>query len=331
MKSNMGHKPRSLGWVAAAVAFLYIILAQKPLTHSQVLEPLGTAPNPAEAMLEANPNIAYDGERSYEMDDKNGLVWMSDKSGRKALTIFGSPYIAHERSFILRPDQQGLSEIDRSGLVLWELEFGTPVTAASVSASISAWGLLDGSIKIVDGNGGILHDLKPSAKGISSAYPCIYGVAISEKGESVAAIYGLDGQHFVVFAKKGDDYELVYDMKLDAWARTAQSLSFSGDGSSVMGRTADGLVFYDAVNRRARIVHADYFAGEAEISIEPLWEDGFVVLLARGHDRFVGLLRKGGAVAMFPVDESFSDLSIENDSFTLSGTSAISRFKVAKK
>ena len=297
--NNYSNRKRGhLGWMTAAAVVLYVIFAQRSLGYEQGLLRLESIPVPKTEVIELGDRASYE---------------------------------ARERSFILRPDQQGVVETDKAGVALWAHEFGSPLTAGSVSAATSAWGLLNGSIQVLDQEGRLLDELKPSEHAVSSAYPCIYGVAISGNGEAIAALYGLDPQYFLVFIKKNHGYELVFEKKLENQVVSDQPASFSGDGLSVIGRTADGLAFYDVQKRKGMVVRSDYFAGETELLIEPIGLDRFAILLAKGKERFAGLIRKGVIEAMFPIDETGSELSVSGDIMMIAGKDAIQRYKAAER
>ena len=331
MKTFSTNRQGHIWWAIAFAALLYVFAAQQPLVQTSKVTPISVLPIAAEnPALQSGSIYTEDKERSFEMDVKERLLWMSGSQGRRLLPIYGYPYIAGKRYFILRPDQQGATEIDADGKFRWALEFGTPITASSISSSISAWGLLDGSIQILDGHGRLLNEIKPSLPDISSAYGCIYGVAVSAKGGTVAAIYGRDSQYFLVYEKSGDKYSLSHARKLDAQVTSAQNLAFSSDDAFVLGRTADGLVFCDVARKKSQIVYANYFSGEAEAQIEPIGKDEFAFLLAKADGRFAGLIRNGAIEAAFPVDNGCTNLSALVDGFLLSSRDSEFRYKVER-
>lgn len=287
------------GWAAAVAALLYMLLASRPLVQNQRLE-----------LMES---IAV------------------SKENEAVLQKAGSPFMALGRSFVLRPDQQGVAEIEGAGRLVWAREFGTLVTTNSITATVSAWGLLDGSIQILDKEGNLLHDLSPAAKGIVSKYPCIYAVAISEDGESVAALYGMNPQFFLVFTKKGKIYDLAYKDELEQQVRSAQAASFSLDGSCVIARTADGLALYDTVRKRGQIIHPRHFAGDLELRIAAVGTDSFAILMAKGTERFAGLVRRGAIEAFFTVEGNSSRLLVDGDIIEIWDMRFIHRYRMAER
>lgn len=304
VKAFSNRKRSRIGWTIAIASLLYILLAQRSIVQTQSITLIGAQPAPEEITI--SPPI-------------------------QTPPILGIPYLENNRLFLLRPDQQGLSEIKRDGSFLWSIEFGTPITASSISASLSAWGLLDGSIKVLDESGRSIAALNPSSSEVDSKYGCIYGIAVSSTGEIIAAIYGIDPQYFLIYAKSGDGYKLLSSRKLDKQVRSAQELAFSTDGDFAVGRTGDGLAVYDVAKKRSRIVHATDFSGEAELQLKPIGKDGFVFLLAKGDKRFSGLIRKGALEAIFAVDGAARSISVDESGFLLNSEDWEYRYKVSIK
>jgi len=281
-----GRKRDHIVWIIGAVLLIYLVFAHRPLSQGRTFVALGSSP---QAGLDPNPLI-------------------KDEA-----------YIVGDRTFVFRPDQQGVTEMSASGEPRWTREFGTLITTASISPLVSAWGLLDGSVQILDGGGRLIEDLKIETKGIDSEYPCIYGVAISETGDYLAALYGKNPQYFAVFGKNNQAYDLLYFKRLDKQAVNRQAAAFSFDGKSVVLQTADGLALFDVEKKRSAMVHPAYFSGDAELQISPFGPQRFAFLLARGQERFAGSINRGSLEAFFPVEGGSRELSISGDIMTIRG------------
>ncbi len=236
--------------------------------------------------------------------------------------------LAKDRVFIIRPDQQGITEMEASGKALWNHEFGTLVTTASIGKRFSAWGLLDGTVQILDESGHRFENLNVETKGILSAFPCIYATAISESGEYLAILYGRNPQHFAVFRRSGQAYALLFSQRLKNQVLSRQAAAFSADEASVLIKTADGAAFFDIEKNRYAMIHPDYFSGDSELEVLPFNAQGFVFLLARGDERFTGSIRRGSVEAFFPVDAAIRELSIDGDILTLRGGTSVQRYRL---
>jgi hypothetical protein len=215
------------------------------------------------------------------------------------------------RSFRIRPDQQGISERDEKDLGFkWEREFGSIVTAAAVSQNLSAWGLLDGRVFLLDRDGSIVRVIDPKLEGVDSSYPCIYALALSDQGEALAVLFGILPQQVLVYERSSGFYSLSYSKPLMKDLRSTQSATFSRDGKSLLIKTADGLVYYDRDARKGALLHPELFAGEEELLIKDLELDGFAILKDSDGGRYAGILRHGALEAYF---------SVPNDSYGLVG------------
>ena len=290
-----GRKRDHIVWIIVAVLLVYLVFAHRPLSQGRTFVALGSSP-PA---------------------DRNPIPLLKDET-----------FLVGERTFIFRPDQQGVTEMNASGKPRWTHEFGTLVTTASVGPLVSAWGLLDGSVQILDGGGRLIEDLKIETKGIDSAYPCVYGVAISETGEYLAALYGRNPQYFAVFGKNSQAYDLLHFERLDKQAVNRQAAAFSNDGGSVILQTADGLAMFDIYKKRSAIIHPAYFSGDVELQILPFGPQSFGFLLAKGQERFAGSINKGSLEAIFLVDGGSNELSITGDIMTIHGGALVQRYRL---
>lgn len=368
MKIQGSTKRGHFGFSVIAATLLYVVFAVRPLHQSLRLEPVAPLLLPEENYvsqtkvknrkgdIRAFSNLgtlgyytdsgevtfiasigeaaAIDERNILEMDSESGTMLLIDSanmSGRK-VPMFGSPYLAGGRLFILRPDQRAATEIDSEGIQLWSREFGTPITSISISDTISAWGLMDGSVKLVGKDGSLAGELRPENYAIGSAYPCIYSVAISPDGASIAAVYGLESQYFLVFAKKGGVYELTYRKKLAQPVRSSEAAAFSGDAYYAIARTAEGLIIYDVRKKEGKLIQNRYFGGDAaSLKILPIGTDSFAILLAQGQERFAGLLKRGAVEAFFPVWQDTAGMDYYDNTLALASGKVIERYRMMDK
>lgn len=265
-----------LAAVLAGIA--YLLLAQQGLRQEQVLT-IGLQPG----------DTVADGKSAY--------------------------YEASGRRFMLREDQQAVTEFDASARGLWSREFGSPVTAASVTPAFSAWGLLDGTVHLLDVRGSSIHVLVPRAMGLDSLYPCVYAVGVSRRGDFLALLYGLEPQYFALYRRQGPEYALLMKKRMNSDVRSAQPASFSNDGTSVIVKTGDGMEYLDLRHSSSQTVHGDAFPGESDMILSPLGSDSFAFLLDRKGSRFAGLFRNGSLSAMFPVHPASYSLQVKEKSF----------------
>lgn len=299
MNARPARRRGMIGWIAAAIAVAYVFLAQLPLATGWKL-----------AFIDSEP--------------VSSLMTRAGQTPESAWEVKG-------RRFLAREDLQGVSEIDRSGKRLWTSEFSSLVTAMDISTKLSAWGLLDGSIHLINGDGTANSVIKPASAGVASRFACLYGLALSPDGTKLAALFGLEPQRFVVFERRGDGYGLIYDMKLIRPIRSGQPFAFSLDGKSIAGLTGDGLIFYDAIRGRAATLKNSALSGDFEAELVPAGDDGFAFLAASGKERYAGLLRQGRMEAFFPVEAGSSGLAADGQNLAIRGQDALYRYKAESR
>ncbi len=224
------------------------------------------------------------------------------------------------RSFLIRPDQQGVVALEEeSGNPKWEREFGSIITAAAVSDNLSAWGLMDGRIFILDQDGVMLRIIDPRNDGVKSTQPCVYALALSAQGESVAILYGIFPQNFLLYERKAGFYSLSYTKELQKDLRSTQSAAFSNQGAEVLVKTAEGLLYFDRNTGKGAVLHQERFAGEQEMLIKALGETGFAFLTATADKRHAGVIQHGALAAYFPLPIDSYGLAVSGDSFSIFG------------
>jgi hypothetical protein len=226
-------------------------------------------------------------------------------------------YEASGRRFVLREDQQAVTELDPNDHGIWSREFGAPITAASITSSFSAWGFLDGTVHLLDVRGSSIHVLDRHAIGLDSLYPCVYAVGVSKRGDHLALLYGLEPQYFAMYRRTGPEYELLMKKRMNSEVRKAQPASFSNDGGSVLVKTGDGMEYHDLRHSSAQTVHGERFPGESDMILSPFGTDSFAFLLDRNGARFAGMFRNGSLSAMFPVLPAVNALQVKENGFVI--------------
>lgn len=283
------NRTRNRSILAAVLAgFAYLLLAQQGLLHEQVLR-IERLPGTSDSPTGISPSAK----------DQSGYF---ESSGRQ---------------FLLREDQQGVTELDVDALGIWSREFGAPVTAASVTPSFSAWGLLDGTVHLLDVRGSSIHALDPRTLGLDSRYACVYAVAVSRRGDHLALLYGLEPQYFAMYKREGPDYALLMKKRMEREVNNAQPASFSNDGTSVIVKTGDGIEYYDLQRSSAQTIHGTEFTGESDMMLSPLGSGNFAFLQDRNGTRFAGMFRNGALSAMFPVPSTSEALEVKENGFVI--------------
>jgi hypothetical protein len=141
-----------------------------------------------ESCYRLSPHAACDGTHLVNVFPERGSmdIYTLAEARKVEAPFNGYPFLEASRIFLIRPDQQGVSEIDGNGGTIWSREFGSILTCASATAGRSVWGTLGGEI-VVQNSQGEFATIEPSSFGISLEKACVYSVAISSDGETIAA------------------------------------------------------------------------------------------------------------------------------------------------
>jgi hypothetical protein len=119
----------------------------------------------------------------------------------------GFPYFDDDRVYLFHPGGAAFSKCDSAnGSLLWTHEGYAPIFAFASSAGGSAAGFADGSIFVHLPDGTRSTKIVPGG----STYPVVLGVDISNDGNRVASISGLQKQRFVLTEIGGDSNRVLY-------------------------------------------------------------------------------------------------------------------------
>jgi len=230
-----------------------------------------------------------------------------------------------KRKFSIRSDQMAATEINGEGSALWTREFPTLLTSASVGKELSAWGLLDGRLLILDANGALAAD-NPDLLALGLVYEtdaCMYGVGISPDGNSLLVLFGRNPQYLMALRREGTTYKVRSSLKMKENVTTSSQIAFSADGSSALARTGDGLLFFNA--RRTRFSHVMPASEARSLRIYPRDADGFTVLLSGDTGVNAVIVRSNLLIARMPVEAAVMEFMLDDSGVNfVSGTGSVS-------
>lgn len=184
-----------------------------------------------------------------------GTDWiLQDTSGRPITAFSGSgyPLIGPDgsRIFSIKTDLSGLIELDRNGGALWERDFPTMVTTASLQADLLLVGLLNGSMILVDRKGSSVFEYSPKGSRIA----VILGVAVSPDGSLLAAVSGIGPQSLTIVRRQGEAssgahgpavYVVAESLVLPSEHRREVQVRFSPDSRCLVLEGASGAGLFD--------------------------------------------------------------------------------------
>lgn len=175
---------------------------------------------------------------SWNAGDTSGPVLISREGQTLAALPAGHVPFFHDSSlFSLSPDFLELQRYDESGKFLWSYVLPAHVSAFDHGSSLTAVGMLDGSIEVIDANG--RHALRFLPGG--SRLEAIFGLAVSDDGMYLACLSGLDPQRLVVLGKGEGGYRVVSHRYLETSFRTPSSVAILEADPYVLYRDAGGI------------------------------------------------------------------------------------------
>lgn len=275
-------KHRALA-AAVGLAVVYVLLFPLPMEKELVVEPAWVlettaAPagrpggearpflsggrvgyyDPAGALLLAEPLVygASIGDASFINYSRlpTSLV-VKDSAGAfvAAVPAGGYPVLdaAGRRILLVSRDAKGLAGVDRSGDVLWRLEFASLITCVDFNEAGVLVGLLDGTLSLYDHGGRAVYSLKPEG----SRIPVILGCAAS--ADALACVAGIDPQRLIVVGRSEGRFQPAANLALASDFRREVLLRFSEagrPGGALYFERADGLGVFDLRSRAAAVV-----------------------------------------------------------------------------
>jgi hypothetical protein len=177
------------------------------------------------------------GKASFFAPDSSKLF----ETGFPAIPLLGAG-----RFFALSGDGLSAAEYARDGKLLWKRALPSILTAIEARARDLALGCLDGSVLVLGEDGAEVFRFAPGG----SRIPAVYGVALSEDGEALAAVSGADPQRFVYLERKAGSYKVVFHSDLDSDFRRSTLLRFSGLSREVYIEREGGISVFDPRKRR---------------------------------------------------------------------------------
>lgn len=252
---------------AALVVYFFVFpeplsaeLSAKPRWALRVVE---TAADEARASIDAAEALPFASARAYGFVSPDGKLLYAG-IGQDGVQALGSKVLVARRgrSFVLASDGaegvsipgeaaflaagklfasdgsgSGVIAYDDYGVEQWRYRFAAHVTAFAAAADAAVAGTLDGRLEGVGLDGSRLFEFAPGGSRIEA----VFGVAVSQDGERVAAISGLDPQRLVVLGRGGAGYRVIAHKYLASDYREPARVAFLEGGRYALYRRPDGV------------------------------------------------------------------------------------------
>ncbi|MBU0956352.1 MAG: hypothetical protein KKI09_13060 [Spirochaetes bacterium] len=165
------------------------------------------------------------------------ILQQPDSTSIAELPLGSVPFFSGESLFAVSADALSLQHYNQAGIRLWSYELSSHVSAFARGRTLTALGMLDGSIDVVDQAGQQQLRFYPGG----SRLEVLLGLAISEEGDYIASLSGLDPQRLVVLGRGEGGYRVVSHRYLETAFRTPSSVAILPGAPYVVYRDAGGV------------------------------------------------------------------------------------------
>ena len=273
--------------------------------------------------------LSFSDEYWSEYDTLPSSVEVFDPENHLLLTIEdppGYPLFLDKRLFLIGPEQNSISALNRSGDIIWTFDFPAPLTCIDAAAGYVAAGTLDGSVELLNSSG---RQVFPSFEPGGSRLSVILGCAISRDGTRLALISGIDDQRFLLLEQSGESYRIVYHEFLSEGFRRAVHIRFIDNDNRVAYEREGGIGIYDISSRSSVFLPL-----EGEITTLDEGDDKYLFIISsQGEKRkkLVGIRLPGEIIMEAPFRSETAFLSRRNSRIYLGGDTSLASFELGKK
>ncbi len=278
-------RPAGIFFAALLVIILYFLLFPYPAGRELVARPVwaealpapgstaGSAPSTPVAPFQLGAVFGFvsgdgtvsdvDGTPYRVALSESGFVSFSrldtdwilrDVTGARVASFSGSGYPLlspdGSRFFNVKTDLSGITEMDRSGGIVWSRDFPAMMTSAAIRGDVVVVGLLDGTLLLLNRQGSPVFTDPPGPARI----PVIFGTAVADDASLIASIGGIDPQYVSVLRRSGATYEPVARQAVTSDFRREVRIAFSPDAHYLVFESKDGAEMMDPAARRVSTV-----------------------------------------------------------------------------
>ncbi len=164
-------------------------------------------------------------------DAESSEFSLCNPDGSKLVKISaqGNPFIQDDKLFLFASGGASFVHYDLSGKELWRSESYVPIISFSSSDVGIVVGYADGEIRCISPMGEQIFSMYPGG----SSYPVILGADLSDSGEYVACVSGIDEQRFVLIRRNGNQQKIVFHEYLDGNIKENVTVYFTNDSNYV--------------------------------------------------------------------------------------------------
>ncbi len=261
--------------------------------------------------------VAIDGNGFISYSRQNDVLVIRDIDGRflNTIELTGYPFFSGDRRFVISYDKNQVSEINNIGTVVWQKTFSSSITEVSATPSLVFIGNVDGKFSLIDSMGEVAFSYTAKTSRINA----VYGGSVSENGDYILTVSGIDPQLISLWSKNSDGYRVDASWSIDKELRRHAVTGFSEDGLFAFIEAEDELFILEI--RKAKLnsvkitgrLQSINFPGSGEIvHVTGRDEDGLYLIAIETSGNQLFYTRLAGTNSMFIRDQNKIILGIDN-------------------
>lgn len=180
----------------------------------------------------------------YDQDQQETVVYNPDGSEKLIVRAAGFVHLSGNRTFLFLPGGGAVSEYGDDGTVLWTRDHTAPITTFETSEAGTVIGYADGKLTAINRGGTDILSVYPGG----SSIPVILGASLTNNGEYVLCVAGIQEQRVVLFRIRNGQSKVVYHTFLSGSLRRQVHTSFDETGSWAFFDSTEGLGIIDIQN-----------------------------------------------------------------------------------
>ena len=261
--------------------------------------------------------VAADDNGFISYSRQNDVLVIRDIDGQflNTIEIAGYPFFSGGRRFIISYDNNRISEIDGTGSIIWQKTFSSSITEVSAASSLVFIGTVDGKFRLIDSVGAVVffHATKTSRINV------VYGGSVSENGDHILTVSGVDPQLISHWSRNGDDFRIESTWRIDMELRRHAVTGFSDDDLFAFIEAEDELLLLElkknkliSIEITGRLQHIDFPGSSELIHAVGRDDDGLYLVTAETDGNQLFYTRLAGTDIMFMRDQNRIILGIDS-------------------
>ncbi len=261
--------------------------------------------------------VAVDKSGFINYSRQNNVLVLRDRDGHyvNRVDLAGYPFFTQERRFILSYYNNGISEIDQEGNILWRKTFSSSVSSVSATDSLTFVGTVDGSVRILNLDGDILflEDTRASRINI------VYGGSISLNSKNLVTVTGIEPQLLSLWISTGNSYDVEATWTLNSELRRHAVTGFSDDGLFAYVEADEELLFIELKTKKmysipisGRLQHLSLKGDSGLVHVLGLDQKGYYYIISELKGNILFNTRLSGDNVFLKKDGNRIIIGIEN-------------------